>query len=149
MSLSKDDILNSRAKRVYHVSTPEWGGQTCVRQLLGSELTEATNIIEGRSKGDGTEGDNAARLCVLFISDDKGNRLFDESDIPTLLERPLAPLIRCMMIGLDVNGMSNEAQDRIRRDIEADPFAVIGSDSHGNGAARSKKRKKKRPLKSL
>ena len=148
MSLSKDQIRKSESKRVHHVATPEWGGEVCIRQLLGRELTEATNIIEGRSKGDGTEGDNMARLCILYISDEDGNRLLDESDIPMLLDKPMAPLLRCMTIGMHVNGMSNEAQERMKAELDKDPFAVIGSDLPESDAAQSPKRKKQRPSKS-
>lgn len=144
--LSREQILKASATRVVKIATPEWGGNghVYVRMLPGNELGAAVNILdtgEG-AKDDAESGEMIGRLCVLFICDAKGKRVFEATDTAKLLSGPLAPLTRCMNAALELNGMTEEAQDDILKNSQRGRSTGRGSGTRGNAAVRSRRRNK-------
>jgi hypothetical protein len=77
--LSKAAILAADDRPFETIEVPEWGGSVGIRTITGAERDRWETAFN-RDPGANTR----ARLAVLCIVDDRGERLFDESDIPAL-----------------------------------------------------------------
>ena len=111
MTLSADEIRAAKDRiRVEKVSVPEWsndgkGGHVYVRQLKASEAQVAKTILQS---GENSEQTALVKMCLLCCCDKEGARMFDASHEADLLEGPLAPVQRCAMKALEVNGLLDE-----------------------------------------
>lgn len=102
--LNKKQILQADDLKVVKVEVPEWGGDVFVRTLSGlqKDSFEQSLLEEGRR----VNLDNArAKLCALVIVDDKGNRLFNESDVAALGEKSGLALDRVYAVAETLAGM--------------------------------------------
>lgn len=88
MTLDRASIRMKSVPKVEHISIPEWEGQTvCVRQLNSAERDR----FEGESldlKGQDFWINLRARLLVLTICDQEGNRLYEDEDLEEVSELP-------------------------------------------------------------
>lgn len=84
------------------VQTEAWG--LCyVRQLKGNEFERFMAIMEESS---GSE--RLARLTVLGLCDESGERRLVEGDEPVLLDGPMEPLGEVATAFLELNGVTEE-----------------------------------------
>jgi hypothetical protein len=104
----KDEILGRADRPVAVVEVPEWGEGAHVR--VGSltaadrDAFEADTIARRR---DGRDLENIrARLAVLCIVDEQGNRVFSDDDAPALGQQSAAALGRIFAAATQLNGLS-------------------------------------------
>ena len=102
--LDRKSIFKAVDLDVKEVAVPEWGGEVCVRGLTARErdLCEA-------SIGASANLDNLrARLVVLSVCDDKGERIFRDSDAIELGKKNAQVVNRLFDIARSMSGMSDE-----------------------------------------
>ena len=107
------------------VSVPEWAtnGETdChvfVKQLQGRDAGKAFAIINSRDDGATSEEEMAVSMCLLCACDAKFKPMFTTDDKLALLDGPLAPVTRCAQKALELNGLTEEAQDGMEKNSKA------------------------------
>ena len=104
--LSKEQILKANDLPTEEVEVPEWGGSVLVRTMTGTERDKfETSLIDGKQKN----LDNIrARLCAKCIVDDKGERLFEDTDVAELGKKSASALDRVFTAAQRLNGLSGE-----------------------------------------
>jgi len=107
MALSKAAILAAQDTKLSDpVEVPEWGGEVYIKTLCGTErdLFEEA-YAENKMK------QFRSRFLVLTLSDEKGERLFDDNDIEELGKKSSVVINRLFEVAWKHNALSNEAVD--------------------------------------
>ena len=104
--LSKEDILNSNDLVMETVNVPEWGGDILVQSMTGSERDE----LERSVYHDGIKDfDNIrAKLCVMSIVDEDGDKLFSLADIKDLGQKNCKALDRVFAVAKRLSGIGKQ-----------------------------------------
>ena len=113
MSLSKDDILSATDAQVETVKVPEWGGTVYIRVMSGKELEELTESFaedNGTTQAERVRG-LRARLAALTICNEKGERLFTNSDVEALQQKNALVLDRIFTAAQKLNGISEDSAE--------------------------------------
>jgi len=126
MTLTKDEILQADDLRTEKVSVPEWGGDVYVRTMTGEERNAyETSIFNGKE----VSLDNImAKLCIRTIVDDKGKRLFEDSEIAILGAKSAKVLSRIFTKAQKLNGLTAEDLE----DMAKNSGIGLGEDSASN-----------------
>ncbi len=115
--LQREHILGlSRTLATEAVEVPEWGGQVHVRELTAGERDRFEVQVS-----DSKRANFRARLAVFAVCDDKGARLFQESDIPELAQLPSAGLVRVCEVALRINKFSDGQIKELEKNSEDPP----------------------------
>ena len=113
MALSKAAILKANDLPREKVTIPEWGGDVFVRTMTGVER-DAFEVMTG---GDGNSPGNLrnirARLAVLVMCDENGERLFEEADAAELGKKSGQALDRIFAVAQRLNALADSAVDGI------------------------------------
>lgn len=104
--LTKAEIFKVDDIRTSTVEVPEWGGAVRVRGLTGLERDEFEAAIMGQ-KGKINLANTRARLVLYSVTDEDGNRLFDEMDIRALGAKSAAALDRVVTVAMRLSGISD------------------------------------------
>ena len=112
--LSKKQILEAVDLKTIKVAVPEWNGEVFVRTLSGEERDHFEQSILGEDRK--MNLDNVrAKLCVLTIVDDKGNRIFAETDIIALGKKSGQALDRIYEVSQTLNGIGkNDIEELVK-----------------------------------
>ncbi len=108
--LSKEAILASSDLPTERVTVKAWGGDVIVRTMTGEERDAFEESLIDRS-GDAPKRDARnfrAKLVALCLVNDKGTRLFEESDILALAGKNGAILDRLAAVAQRLNKLSDE-----------------------------------------
>ena len=105
--LDKNSILNSDDLPREEVEVEQWNGSVWVRTLTGSERDEfEASCIKSKGKNSGVNMENIrARLCVLTICNETGERLFDARDIQALGKKSAMCLDLIFAVSQKLNGL--------------------------------------------
>lgn len=97
------------------VWVPEWKSYVRVRGLTGRDRDAyETSITVGRGKNQEINTRNArAKLVVLCVIDDAGNRLFTDADVRALGEKSAAALQRVFDVCRRLSGLSDEDMEEM------------------------------------
>jgi hypothetical protein len=108
--LSKDAILNAHDVVTEIVEVPEWGGAVRVRGLTGSERDAFEGeVVQRNGKDVKTNTRNIrARLVVLSVVDEDGNRMFGYHDIEKLGDKSARALDRIFTVAMTLSGLREE-----------------------------------------
>jgi hypothetical protein len=125
MSLSKTDILGADDLPKQEVSVPEWGGHVWVRTMTGTERDafEAA-LLNGQNKATNLSNIRA-RMAVLTVCDDAGDRLFDDADMAALGKKSAAALDRVFAVAQELNHFG----DKDVEDLAKNSGAALSGDS--------------------
>jgi|CXWL01.1.fsa_nt_gi hypothetical protein len=109
--LTKEKILAADDIKRERVDVPEWGGAVLVGVLSGTDRDrwerECLEAREGTKNGGLATLDNfRASLAARSIVNEKGERLFAESDIVALGKKSGAALNRIFDVALKLNRLS-------------------------------------------
>ena len=107
--LTKAQILGAADIVTEEVHVPEWDGSVLVRGLTGAQRDEfELSLVEqhGRKQVWHRE-DVRAKLLVLSIVDEEGNRLFSEGDIQALSQKSASALERLFNVSRRLSGLSD------------------------------------------
>jgi len=107
MALSKAAILAAKDTKLSDpVEVPEWGGEVYIKTLSGTER----DVFEEAYAKDKMK-QFRSRFLVLTLSDEKGGRLFEDSDIEELGKKSSVVINRLFEVAWKHNALSNEAVD--------------------------------------
>lgn len=120
--ISKDEILRKSDMKIEEVEVPEWGVRLRIRTLSGTER----DMFENRISKDriGIRG----LFAALVICDEKGERIFADTDQYALGKKSAAALDRILDVGLRLNGMKEEAVKDLEKNSESNQSAGSGTD---------------------
>lgn len=123
MLLTKEQILGANDLPVDRVKVPEWGGEVCVRSLMGWERDRIDIRMNGADKTH-----YRAATVAMAICDESGNAMgFTEDEVIALSNKSAAPLDRVFEAVCKLSGIGP-------KDIQAAEDAE--KNSHGqNGSS--------------
>lgn len=78
--LSRDEILSKTQLKRQAVTVPEWNGDVLVSEMSGAARDAWEQSLQERD-GKGRVINPRAKLVVATVIDEKGDRLFNDSDI--------------------------------------------------------------------
>ena len=115
--LTRDTVLKTKDLVSEKVEVPEWGGQVCVRCMTGTERDAfESEAYSFRGKDLHVNRENfRARLLVRTLADDKGERLFADSDMAALGGKSGRILDRLFTISMRINGLSREDVEELTK----------------------------------
>jgi len=109
MALSKAAILAAKDTKLSEaIPVPEWGGDVFVKTLSGTErdaFEEAYSEQKMKSF--------RARFLVLTLCDDKGQRLFEDSDVAEIGKKSSVVINRLFEESWKHNAFTNEAVESL------------------------------------
>lgn len=103
MGLSRDAILAADDLPRELVEVPEWGGSVWVGTMSGRDRDEFERLVTA-----GTENARA-RLALVCLQDDAGQRLFTPDDVAALGAKSSAALTRVAQVALRLNRLGDSA----------------------------------------
>lgn len=117
--LAKDDLI---AEDLF---VPEWDAWVRIRTMNASERDHfEAGTMQGRGKSMTANLENIrARLCLLCLIDEDGNRLFGEEDTFPLGGKSAAALDRIFTVAQRLNGLRGEDIDALAKNSEGAPAA--------------------------
>ena len=120
MILTRDDILRANDSQMEAVDVPEWGGQVLVKGLSGTERDRfEQDSIDQRGKTTKLNFTNIrARLLVLCLVDEQGNRLFQRSDIDLLGQKSAVALNRVFEVARRLSGLNQEDVEELAENFD-------------------------------
>ncbi len=101
--LNKDDILSKVDLDIKKVKVKEWGGTVGVRGLTARERDQFEASIGSAANLDNLR----ARLVVLCLVNDEGQRLFEDADAILLGEKNAQVVNKLFDIARNMSGMSD------------------------------------------
>ncbi len=126
--LTADGILKSDdLGELVKVDVPEWGGHVFVKIMSGIERDRweiaATNLMKAPSNANIRAG-----LCAVTICDEKGERLFHDTDVDALGKKSSLALDRVFGVSRKINRLTDEELD----ELEKNSVAALSGDSGSN-----------------
>ena len=120
--LTKAEILAQDDLKTEDVFVPEWGGAWVkVRSLNASERDhfEASTVQRNGKKVTTNLENIRARLCLLCMVDENGERLFQEEDTFPLGGKSASALDRIFTVAQRLNGLRDEDVDELAANFPA------------------------------
>ena len=120
--LDKASILAQDDLKTEDVQIPEWGGAWVrVRTLNASERDhfEASTVQRNGKKVTTNLENIRARLCLLCLIDEEGNRLFDEGDTFPLGGKSASALDRIFTVAQKLNGLRDSDVEELAGESNA------------------------------
>lgn len=105
----KDKILSSSA-RVQQMDVPDWG-QVYIRQWTVAERSKFQSAYAEAHK-EGKGADVLSNLVAISLSDENGNRLFTDDEIPLLANRSAVALDDIALAAFEFNGIDLDAKKK-------------------------------------
>ena len=121
--LNKAEILAIDDLKFEDVQIPEWGGAWVrVRTLQANERDRfEASTVQRNGKKVTTNLDNIrARLCLLCMVDEDGERLFQEEDTFPLGGKSAAALDRIFTVAQRLNGLRDEDVEELAKNSNGD-----------------------------
>lgn len=121
--LNKAEILAQDDLKYEDVQIPEWGGAWVrVRTLQANERDRfEASTVQRNGKKVTTNLDNIrARLCLLCMVDENGERLFQEEDTFPLGGKSAAALDRIFTVAQRLNGLRDEDVEELAKNSSGD-----------------------------
>jgi hypothetical protein len=129
--LNKAEILGQDDLKTEDVQIPEWGGAWVrVRTLNASERDHwEAGIVNRIGKKTVFNSENIrARLCLLCLVDEEGNRLFDDGDMFPLGGKSAAALSRIYDVASRLNGLSDADVEELAGESNAAQNGALVTD---------------------
>tara|TARA_R110000822_G_scaffold282204_1_gene403781 strand:+ start:502 stop:855 length:354 start_codon:yes stop_codon:yes gene_type:complete len=115
--LDKKTILNSDDLPRQEVEVELWGGSVWVRTLTGSERDSfEESCVKNKGKNRSVNMENIrARLCVLTICNETGERLFDARDVDSLGKKSAMCLDLIFAVAQKLNGLGSDDVEELAK----------------------------------
>lgn len=122
MALDKNGILATARKAAKLVHIDEWGDDVYVRLITGLDRDELdyanVNFETNKVTKDSMIGARA-RACVIFLSDENGNRMFTGSNDWKQIGELFGPALDAIVdAGMEFNGMSKGSVEALEKNSE-------------------------------
>lgn len=111
--LSRDVIFGVQDLKIEKVAVPEWGGDVCVRMMRGFERDAFETALMADDKKN--TQNIRARLAVLTVCDETGQRLFTDADATALGEKSAAALQRIFDAASRLNVISQKDVEELEK----------------------------------
>ena len=116
MALSKSAILSAGDVKLDKVNVPEWGGDVFVKTITGLDRDRFEDgYSEQKMKN------FRSRFLVLTLCDEKGERLFTDSEVDELGKKSSLVINRLFEKSWSLNAFTNEAIDDLGNDSTVGP----------------------------
>ena len=127
--LNKQEILAKEDLKTEDVFVPEWDAWVKVRTLNASERDHfEAGTVQRNGKKTTTNLENIrARLCLLCLVDENGERLFQEEDTYPLGGKSAAALDRIFTVAQRLNGLRDEDVEELAGNSPAGPSVASPS----------------------
>ena len=116
--LTKDEILAVDDVQSEDVEVPEWGGVLTVRGLTGYERDKFETSLQHPKTGKVDTSNVRAKLLVLCVVDESGQKVFKPTDFAALGNRSAKVLERLVNVAKRLSGMDEEALKEIEGNSE-------------------------------
>lgn len=128
--LTKDQILGASDITKELVEVPEWGGAVYVKGLTGAERDAfEASILEVRGNRQTFNMQNVrARLAALSICDEKGYRMFTDTEVIQLSKKSAQALNRLFEVASRLSGLNQKDIDDLKETSELMPQGDFTSD---------------------
>ena len=121
--LSRDGILAAKDMETEDVDVPAWGGRVRVRGMTGSERDafEAA-LLNNKGQADKRYLLNfRAKLVVLCVVDEEGNRLFADADVGLLGKKSASAIELVFDVARRLSGMSQADVEEMEANLSETP----------------------------
>ena len=117
--LGKEAILTADDIRTKRVPIPEWGGDVMVRGLTGTERDawEASLTVQRGKTRVANMANFRARLAVLCVVDETGQRVFHDGDIDALAGKSGSALDKIYETAAKLSGISDDDVEELTKDF--------------------------------
>ena len=122
MTITKEQVLATRPA-LKEVEVPEWGGSVWIRPVTLGEQGKLANAGVKFEKADPSarlKGTTVA-LIIWVVSDENGNPMFAESDIPALMNQPATIFLKLQDAILELSGLTEASRAEIAKNSESVP----------------------------
>jgi hypothetical protein len=128
--LTKAEILAAQDLKTEDVFVPEWDAYVKVRTLNASERDhfEASTVVRDGKKVTTNLENIRARLCLLCMVDENGDRLFQDEDTYPLGGKSAAALDRIFTVAQRLNGLRDEDVSELVKNSKGDQSEDSPSD---------------------
>lgn len=99
--LKADDILAAEDLKIEPIDLPEWGGSAFIRVMNGTERDSWEVYAQKQMSSDRVN--MRARLAVICLCDDKGERIFKDSQAADLAKKSSIALDRVYEAAVRLN----------------------------------------------
>ena len=115
--LTNEAILKADDLHREEVEVPLWKGSVWVKTLTGTERDQfESSCVQNKGKSRTVNMENIrARLCVLTICNEKGDRIFDARDIEKLGRKSSKCLDLIFSVAQKLNGLSGDDVDELAK----------------------------------
>lgn len=128
--LSKAEILAKDDLKKEEVFVPEWDAWVIVQSMSASQRDrfEAGTVVRNGKKVTTNLENIRARLCLLCMVDENGERLFQEEDTWPLGGKSASALDRIFTVAQRLNGLRDEDV----QELAGESSAAQNGDSHSD-----------------
>lgn len=127
--LNKADILGQQDIVTEDLFVPEWDAWVKVKMMTASErdhFEDSTVTREGKKTTLNLQGIRA-RLCILCLVDEAGNRMFSDEDEYALGTKSGAAIDRVFTVAQRLNGLRDEDVNALAKNSEGAPAEDLPS----------------------
>ena len=127
--LTRAAILAAPDTTYEDMEIPEWGGVIRVRSLTGTERDayDSESYLASQQKGGTALDQFRVRRVAKCIVDENGLRVFSDADVAVLGEKNGSVIDRIDDVIVRLSGIGQDAVDKAKADLKADPSAGSGS----------------------
>ena len=111
---SRDQILGAEDNVIEPINIPEWGCRAYIRTMRGWER-DRWDLAFTRSKTADSKFNIRAKFAVIVLSNEKGERIFTDSDVQELGKKSAAALDRIFMAGMKLNMVSESDVEELEK----------------------------------
>jgi hypothetical protein len=123
--LGRDDILGASDLEYTEVNVPQWNGKVRIRSLTAEEKDEFEQTLmnssfdevddKGTLKSNRNIKEIRAKLFVLCVVDDDGQRLFKDSDIQKVQKKSGQAIQAVWEVASVFNGLGEKVQSDVAK----------------------------------
>lgn len=125
--LTKEQILQADDIVTETVSVPEWGGEIMVRALSGAQIDRLEQEITN-ARVNGVTENVRARWVARCVIDEKGDRLFDDTEIVHLGKKSGAVLDDIFDVCMRINGRGEKYIRELEKNLGRAPTNSSSTD---------------------
>ena len=108
---TKDKILNAQDTLLEKVYVPEWDADVYVRGLMSCEKEQFKEVVERQKRKEISEVQAEIEVMIFGLVDENNNHIFDNSDIPSLLQKAYSPINRLSTLVMSKSGFGVKPEE--------------------------------------